>query len=257
MNYFSFDGDIARDYGVEEAILYQFFLFWIRKNIANNKHQYDGHTWTYNSQQALTELFPFWNRQKIQRLLKSLEDKGLILKGNYNQLSYDRTTWYALPKYEQSLAQNQTRDGSELNSPLFESEQPIPVNYHLTTVNNHDDDNRRSHESEVVEQNIYQFYQQNFGVLTPIIGEKLADWVKDLGVDLVKEALIRTLMNGTRSFNYAEAIMREWHHNNIKTLDQIKAFDLEYQSKRLRSAKSKPVTQSSQEFTVDPQTIRL
>ncbi|MDE5978198.1 MAG: DnaD domain protein [Turicibacter sp.] len=239
MNYFSFDGDIAREYGVEEAILYQFFLFWIKKNIANNKHQYDGHTWTYNSQQALTDLFPFWNRKKIQRLLKSMEDKGLLIKGNYNQLSYDRTTWYALPKYEQSIGQKRTMGGPKMDNGLSESDQPIPVNYHLTTVNN-DDNNIHAKENE-----IYHFYQQNFGVLTPIVGEKLVDWIKDLSVDLVKEALIKTLMNNSRSFSYAEAIMRDWYHNNIKTLEQVRSLDLEHQTKRTKetrgSRNAKPI----------------
>ena len=105
---FSFDGDFAKEHGVNEAIMYQYFSYWIAKNKANDKHFYDGYTWTYNSQKALTELFPFWNRAKIQRIISSLENQGLLIKGNYNQLAYDRTTWYALPKFEQSVVQNQT-----------------------------------------------------------------------------------------------------------------------------------------------------
>ena len=82
---FSFDGDFAKEHGVNEAIMYQYFSYWIAKNKANDKHFYDGYTWTYNSQKALTELFPFWNRAKIQRIIASLENQGLLIKGNYNQ----------------------------------------------------------------------------------------------------------------------------------------------------------------------------
>ena len=129
---FSFDGEFAKEHGVNEAIMYQYFSYWIAKNKANDKHFYDGYTWTYNSQKALTELFPFWNRAKIQRIISSLENQGLLIKGNYNQLSYDRTTWYALPKFEQSVVQNQTVNCSDLNKTSFENEQPIPINYQLT-----------------------------------------------------------------------------------------------------------------------------
>lgn len=129
---FSFDGDFAKEYGVDEAIMYNYFSYWIAKNKANDRHFYDGFTWTYNSQKALTELFPFWNRSKIQRILASLENKGLLIKGNYNQLAYDRTTWYALPKFEQTLVQKQTLICSNLNNERSKSEQPIPINYQLT-----------------------------------------------------------------------------------------------------------------------------
>ena len=129
---FSFDGDFAKEHGVDEAIMYTYFSYWIAKNKANDKHFHDGHTWTYNSQKALTELFPFWNRSKIQRIISSLENQGLLIKGNYNQLAYDRTTWYALPKFERSMVQNQTVNCSDLNKTSFENEQPIPINYQLT-----------------------------------------------------------------------------------------------------------------------------
>ena len=129
---FSFDGEFAKEHGVNEAIMYQYFSYWIAKNKANDKHFYDGYTWTYNSQKALTELFPFWNRAKIQRIISSLENQGLLIKGNYNQLAYDRTTWYALPKFEQSVVQNQTVNCSDLNNERFKNEQPIPINYQLT-----------------------------------------------------------------------------------------------------------------------------
>ena len=79
---------------------------------------------------------------------------------------------------------------------------------------------------------IAHFYQQNFGVLNPLIAEKLQYWIKDLGNDLVYEALTRTALNGVRNFAYAESIMKDWYDKNIKTLDQVKALDLEHQAKK-------------------------
>lgn len=92
---YHFDADIAAIYGVDEAIMIQNLSFWIRKNEANGKHFHEGRYWTYNSIEAFTKLFPFWSSRQVRRVLKSLEDKGVIVTGNYNTSAYDRTTWYA------------------------------------------------------------------------------------------------------------------------------------------------------------------
>ena len=92
---YQFDTDIAALYGVDESIMIANLQFWIRKNEANGKHFHDGRFWTYNSIEAFSKLFPFWTARQIRRILKSLEEKGVIVTGNYNTSAYDRTTWYA------------------------------------------------------------------------------------------------------------------------------------------------------------------
>ena len=142
MQYF-FDSEIAVKYGIEQAIVLQNLYFWIAKNKANNKNFYDGHYWTYNTQQAFAMLFPFWSRDKIKRIFKKLKDDGLVLTGNYNKLNYDRTTWYALtPKalgnFTQSIGQFCPMEGAELPNRLGETAQPIPyINTYINTDNKH------------------------------------------------------------------------------------------------------------------------
>ena len=85
----------AEAYGVNEAIMIQHFRFWINKNIANGKNHYQGRTWTYNSMTAFCEIFPFWTRRQIERILKNMVDKQIIVKDNFNSNKNDRTIWYA------------------------------------------------------------------------------------------------------------------------------------------------------------------
>lgn len=92
---YQFDTDIAQEFGVPEAIMIYNLAFWIRKNEANGRHFHDGRFWTYNSAEAFTKLFPFWTSGQIRRILSSLEDKGVLLTGNFNASQYDRTKWYA------------------------------------------------------------------------------------------------------------------------------------------------------------------
>lgn len=133
----SFDITVAQEYGVNVAIFLNNIAFWIKKNQANNKHFYEGRYWTYNSQEALTELFPYWSRQTIRTVLKSCESKGLLMKGNYNETTYDRTTWYTLTdlglslfscfnNIQKTLGGNQPMDVLKPTSPLVETNQPIP-----------------------------------------------------------------------------------------------------------------------------------
>ena len=224
---FSFDGEFAKEHGVNEAIMYQYFSYWIAKNKANDKHFYDGYTWTYNSQKALTELFPFWNRAKIQRIISSLENQGLLIKGNYNQLAYDRTTWYALPKFEQSVVQNQTVNCSDLNTERFKNEQPIPINYQLTKQLTNKDIkdivehsptepvpyqevveylNQKTgknfkHTSKVTQRHIRARLAEGFTVsdFKQVIDKKCSDWLRD---QKMKEYLRPETLFGTKFESY-------------------------------------------------------
>lgn len=123
---YSFDIDLATQYGMAEACLIKNFQHWIRKNKANNKHCYDGHYWTYNSVKALSELFPFLTEKQIRRTLDSLVEKGVLIKGNYNKSSYDRTLWYAFK--DESIFLN-----SKIDLPIWangsdQKGEPIPDN---------------------------------------------------------------------------------------------------------------------------------
>ena len=92
----SFDIEIAKEYGMFEAVLLKHLYYWIEKNKANGKHLHDGKYWTYNSVNAFTELFPYVSAKKIRNTLNRLIDFELVETGNFNTLSFDRTTWYTL-----------------------------------------------------------------------------------------------------------------------------------------------------------------
>ena len=93
---FHFDGAVAEMYGVDGAVFISRLQFWIEKNVANDRHYHEGRYWTYNSLRAMEKLFPFWSRRQIERIVKNLKDKGVLLTANYARDSYDRTLFYAL-----------------------------------------------------------------------------------------------------------------------------------------------------------------
>ena len=91
-----FDVDLAKRYGILEAVLLDNFCFWTVKNAANEVHIYEGRVWVYNSIKAFCEMFPYASQKQIRSALAHLENEGLIVAGNFNESAYDRTKWYAL-----------------------------------------------------------------------------------------------------------------------------------------------------------------
>lgn len=93
---FQFDSEIAKMYGVNEAIFINNIYFWLNHNVANNKHFHDGRFWTYNTKKAFTELFPFWSYEQVKNIIKKLVEKDVLLTANYNENTWDKTAWYSL-----------------------------------------------------------------------------------------------------------------------------------------------------------------
>ena len=122
----SFDVEIAKEYGLKEAILMNHLWFWIEKNKANEIHYYDGTYWTYNSVKAFNKLFPYLSERQINNTLKELKDKGIIQTGNYNKSAYDRTMWYAFTKTGISIMQKCKMDYAKISNGNVENVKPIP-----------------------------------------------------------------------------------------------------------------------------------
>ena len=84
-------------FGYREAVLLFHFMFWIDFNRKKEQHFHDGRYWTYSSISTLHKsYFPFFSEGQIRRAIDSLFKQNVIIKGNYNKLKYDKTTWYAL-----------------------------------------------------------------------------------------------------------------------------------------------------------------
>lgn len=123
-----FDIDIAKDYGLIEAILLDNFWFWIKKNEANERNYHDGDYWTYNSTKALTILFPYLTQRKIQNALRKLIENKILITGNYNQSAYDRTLWYAFTEKGKCIMQKREMEGDKKGNGRSQNVKPIPYN---------------------------------------------------------------------------------------------------------------------------------
>lgn len=91
---------LAKLVGLNEAIVLQQMEYWIndinKQKGEDSVNYQDGYYWTFNSYEEWQEEFPFWSTSTIRRTITKLENRKLIISGNYNRLKIDRTKWYRI-----------------------------------------------------------------------------------------------------------------------------------------------------------------
>jgi hypothetical protein len=87
---------LAKALGLNEAIILQQIHYWLTINEGKGSNFKDGYYWTFNSSGGWQKQFPFWSKKTIERVLRNVENKGIVVTGCYNKLSFDRTKWYRL-----------------------------------------------------------------------------------------------------------------------------------------------------------------
>ena len=128
--YHYFNTEIAKQYGLEEAILLENIYFWVKKNKANNQNYHNNKYWSYNSIKAFKLLFDYMSESKIYRALKKLEEVGLIEIGDFNADRYKRPSWYTvtdktLKLYKDCSFQNETSTFQNEISSITDNKQQI------------------------------------------------------------------------------------------------------------------------------------
>lgn len=88
---------LAKLIGLNEAIVLQQIHYWLQNNKSKKSNFIDGRFWTYNSIQKWHEdEFNFWSYDTVKRAFAKLEDKKILISGNYNTEKRDKTKWYSI-----------------------------------------------------------------------------------------------------------------------------------------------------------------
>lgn len=245
----SFNIELAKEYGILEAIIINNLFFWIEKNKANDVSYYDGTYWTYNSIKALNELFPYASERKISYALKHLEEEGIIKTGNYNKLAYDRTLWYAFTKKGISILQKCCFHFTKSTNGFYKSDEPIPdINTDINTDNNNNSSSIEKRDT------IYDFLEQNFGrTLNGIEIEMIREWNDN---ELTRYAIKQAVLNGKYNVKYINTILVNYKNNSITTIQQAQEEEKMFKSKK-EIKKSKTATMDETLKEIYNGTIRI
>jgi DnaD/phage-associated family protein len=252
---------LAASVGLNESIILQQLHYWLERS----NHVYEGHKWVYNTYEEWQEQFPFWSVSTIRRIISKLEEKGLIIVGNFNKSKIDKTKWYRIdyekmnalsePKAEtvqsdNSTAQNeQTTD--EIDSPSAQNEQSMCSTWSddLLNLNRPIPENTTENTSEIKKEEVEEdarvrdldlrevvnFFEQNgFGTVGSHIGERIASWIDDTSKEIVIEAMKTAVENGAPRWVYVETILRDWYQKGCRTVEQARAVQLAFKEQQAK-----------------------
>lgn len=224
-----------------EAIILQQIHYWLVKNM-NIK---DGYSWVYNSIKDWNKQFKWLSEPTLKRKFKSLEDKGLLITGNYNKAKFDRTKWYridydALDEMVQALYQNDTTIVSKRYNAKYQNDTDYTIDY----TKNNNIDNTTTGPTEIG--SIYEFWESNVGSLSPYMYEEIQaiydDWkeVSKQPKEMILESIKMALDKGVRNISYIKTILKRWYDNRIYNIEDLKADQERFEkSKQRKSNKNK------------------
>lgn len=232
----------------------QYMLFHALLNVNNDCGWID---W-FEVASIRLELFSQMSREGVQKARKELIERGLIeFKSNGT-----RAGSYRLKKlYEDSTqtstqvsTQDSTQSSTQINTEIEPLSTPLPTQLEKNTqmstqdstqdstplnklnktklnkskVNSCSSDTEQNTEKSAdnddnkTTENVFEFYQKNFGILSSFIQEDILYWIRDIGDGLVLEALKRALEQN-KEYGYAKKIMQSWVRKGIDSLEKAEA----------------------------------
>jgi len=99
---YSFSTNDAIEHGVDSAILLHNIRYWLDYARAHDEMEQDGYHWMFMTASKMQKIMPFWSANKIQKMLKTLVENGILITGEYNKSAWNRTKWYTMQEFKHS-----------------------------------------------------------------------------------------------------------------------------------------------------------
>lgn len=238
------DVNLAVVLGVSESIILQQMSYWLEKST----HIIEGTPWIFNSYANWQKQLPFFCESTIRRLIKKLEDMGIILSANFNKCKMDKTKWYSIDYdalnrlqekddnliYANKEQMDETTDEESCSNLAVDEinfTKPIPEITPETTPKDVvvGEKGARPLEGKVSFDEVINFFSSNIHLPTPHEGEKLRLLYEDLkGGDLIIKAMEIAVENRVRTFRYIESILYNWMDLNLHSLSEIDEYMQNY-----------------------------
>lgn len=105
---------LARELGLNEALILQQIHYWIEINKKTGKNFYEGRYWTYNSIRSWSENdFDYMSFDTVKRTFTKLEKQGYLITGNFNKDPRDKTKWYTIDEEKLEILYKQIKENKK------------------------------------------------------------------------------------------------------------------------------------------------
>lgn len=105
--------NIAQRYGVNAALVAQYIWEEIGQNEFADRYSYEGKSWMRLSQMMFTAVLPYLSKNMVRRALERLMKQGVIIRREFSESRFDRTSWYAFTQFGRLLMQESEDDNCE------------------------------------------------------------------------------------------------------------------------------------------------
>lgn len=124
-------------------------------------------------------------------------------------------------KYQKIVERNK-ENGKKGGRPKQNEENPKnPVGLKKPKKADNDNDNEKDNDNDTTT-DIYTYLENNFArTLSPIEIDKISQWLSLYENDIIKYAIELSVLNGKKTFNYVEGILKNWKGHNFNSLDEI------------------------------------
>lgn len=141
----SFNVEIAKQYGMAEAILLKHIWFWCSKNRERQKNFHNDTYWMYYTVKQFQETFCYLKPSKIRSALAKLEQEGLIISGVFNPKPMDRTKWYAVTERAIDMCEDSQLEWPDNNTETHEENNVFSIceNSQMHFQKNENDENEQ------------------------------------------------------------------------------------------------------------------
>lgn len=124
----------------------------------------------------------------------------------------------------QQITNNQPTDNQQATTPKeLKNERNIEYKNiddgaYLYNINN----NIKASPPSPIVGKVFKAYEQNIGVISPIVVDILKDRIQSQGAELVLLAIAEAVKNGAKTTRYIESVLNAWEQDGIKTVDAAK-----------------------------------
>lgn len=133
----------------------------------------------------------------------------------------EKNTQMSTQDSTQSSTQGSTQDSTPLNKQNKIKQNKSKLNS-CSSYTEMSDGKSADNDDNKTTENVFEFYQKNFGILSSFIQEDILYWIRDIGDGLVLEALKRALEQN-KEYGYAKKIMQSWVRKGIDSLEKAEA----------------------------------
>jgi DNA replication protein len=143
--------------------------------------------------------------ERLRAALEGARARGLLLRVRV-RIDDEIVTWYFFNTERSRAAVAELLQGVASPEVLLEVEGPIAN----ATAGDELDDGAHSFSVEIERPNIFTLYEQNIGLLAPLVAEELRDAGERYPWDWIEAAFREATQQNKRKWSYIRAILKRW-----------------------------------------------